>query len=578
MEEKKRTGYPSVDKPWLKYYSEEAINAKLPECTIYEYLYENNKAHLNDTALLYFDGKTTYGQLFERIGQAAKAYRRAGVQRGDIVTLCTVTTPETVYSLYALNLLGAASNMVDPRTGEEGIVHYLAETHTKVLVVISAALPKTTAILDRTQVEKVIVVSPGDSMPLPVKLGYRLTQGRSDPKPPEDARYIAWKDFVGASWQDGPVAPTPYAKDAPAVIVHTGGTTGTPKGAIITDDNFNAMVVLQKYSRTRMERGHRFLDIMPPFIAYGLVCGISNPLNLGLQIIIIPKFNPAEFDKLILKHRPNHALGVPAYFESLTKSEHMRNADLSFIENFITGGDKIAPSTETLINDFLLAHHSKYKLHKGYGMTELSSTATYSVCDECNLPGSVGIPLFRNNIKIVNPGTQKELPYNELGEICMTSPTMVPGYYANEQATEETFITHGDGQRWIHTGDIGHMNGDGVLFIVDRMKRMIVRADGFKVYPSVIENTVTKHLAVAACAVVGAGEGAYSQGMVPKAFVVFKRDSGRQADEMLAEIKDLCRRELPEYAQPASYTVLDSLPLTPIGKIDYRALERLANP
>ena len=366
----------------------------------------------------------------------------------------------------------------------------------------------------------------------------------------------------------------PYVSGTPAAIVYTGGTTGLPKGAVLSNDAINIMVILQKYSNTRMDRGDKFLGFMPPFIAYGLVCGITNPLSLGMQISIIPKFDPEKFDRLIIKHKPNHAIGVPSYWESLANSRRLRNADLSFIKNAITGGDRIDKAAEEKINDFFLSHHCKHRLSKGYGMTEFSSTATYSVTDECNLPDSVGIPLFLNNVKIVKPETTEELSYNEIGEVCMTSPTMMLGYYGNEMETKQTMKKHDDGIVWVHTHDIGFMNEDGVLFIVDRMKRMIVRHDGFKVFPSKIESVLNTHPAVVECAVVGVSDTEHMQGQKPIAFVVLNEEA--KPSSVITELIEKCEKGLPDYSQPADYQFITQIPLTLIGKVDYRALEKMA--
>ena len=569
MEQAKRTGYPSVDRPWLKYYSEEAKHAKQPEGTVYDYLYDSNRAHLDEVALEYFGRKTTYGQMFARIEAAAKAFWQCGVRSGDVVAFCTVTTPETVYAFYGLNRLGAVANMIDPRTNADRIRQYLQESKARVIVVIDAAYPKIAKLIGSACVEAVIVVSAANAAPFAMRIGYRLTQGK--PRMPLGGRCVPWNAFVAAG-RSARAAYAAYRPNTPAAILHTGGTTGTPKGVVLSNDNFNTMVVFQKYARTRMQRGNSFLGIMPPFIAYGLVCGINNPLCLGLRIILIPKFDPQQFAALVVKHKPNHALGVPSYWESLAKSEGI--GDLSFLENAITGGDGITPSAEEAVNTFFKAHGCRHKLSKGYGMTELSSTATYSVCDACNPPESVGIPLFWNNVKIVEPGTQKELPYRQQGEICLTSPTMMLGYYRNEEETRRTLLTHDDGVTWIHSGDIGYMDEDGVLFLVGRSKRVIPRPDGHKVWPSQIESVLSEHPAVAACAVVGLHNPDGENGRIPTAFVVLK-DGMAGSSALIDELDRMSKARLPERDVALAYHFIDALPLTPIGKVDYRALERM---
>ena len=576
MEEKKRTGYPSNDKPWLQYYSEEAIHAKLPECTMYSYLYQQNRDSLGDIALTYFGRRITYGQLLDRIDIAASAFFRIGVRCGDIVTLCTVTTPETVFTVYGLNKLGAVVSAIDPRTNEEGIKRYINEVRSTVLVMLDAAYPKIRRIVADTAIQNVIVVSASDSMPYMTRLGYRLTEQRALSPLPAGERYIRWKAFIADGCNTESEVPR-YSKDAPAVIVHTGGTTGTPKGVVLSNDNLNALAFQFFTSPRGFARRQRFLDIMPPFIAYGLGSGLHMPLCLGMETVLVPKLNPRQLDRLILKYKPNVTASVPTHWETLLSSRKLRRADLCFYTHPGVGGDGMNVELEARVNAFLHARRAPDDISKGYGLTEVCSAASLSM-KNCNALGSVGIPFLGNTISAFAPGTHNELPYGEQGELCITGPTVMCGYYQNGDETDRAVQRHADGRRWVHTGDVGYITESGLIYVVDRIKRVIIRTDGFKVYPSIIENVLTKHPAVESCAVIGLPCPGFSQGMVPKAFVVLQKEAANQQDAALPEIMALCRRDLPEYAQPASYTVLDALPLTPIGKIDYRALERMANP
>lgn len=566
------TGYPSIDKPWMKYYSEEAVNASLPECTVFDYLYQQNEGHFDDIALSYFGMQTSYGQLIANIEDAARAFSHIGVKQGDIVTLCTVTTPETVYAYYGLNRLGAISNMVDPRTSENGIKDYLNEAHSRVLLILDLVYPKIEKILMDTCVEKVIVVSAGDSLPTLMRFGYKLTKGLQAPKISTDGRFVRWPMFVATSGQAANY-PT-YQKDRPAVIVHTGGTTGMPKGVVLSNENINA-IAHQYFFGLQPKRRQKFLNIMPPFIAYGIAIGIHMPLCCGNTDIIIPQFDPSEFATLMVKYRPNHFCGVPTYFDSLMDSPKMNGFDLSFLISAGVGGDHLSHNSEEKINAFLKSHGSKHMVSKGYGMTETCSCACSCLIynHESNRIGSVGVPLIGNTVAICEVGSQKELPYNEQGEICVTGPTTMLGYYDNEAETKKVIHYHSDGLKWVHTGDIEYITEDGLLYLVDRIKRVIIRTDGFKVYPSTIENAITRHEAVSACAVVGMPDNGYSQGMLPKAFVVLKDGFAEQEAEIEQELKNLCGKELAEYALPAAYAFRNSLPLTPIGKVDFVALQ-----
>ena len=572
MEEKKLTGYPSIDKPWLKYYSEESINAPMPECTMYEYLWESNKDHLGNTALRYFDRKITFGEVFDNIEKAAKAFTAIGLKKGDIIIMATVTTPETVYAFYALNRLGVIPNMVDPRTSTEGIREYIREVDAKIVLTLNVAYPKIEKAIVGTNVEKVIVTSPADSLPPVKKMLFSFSEKIKGNTYNFAENYVVWKQFIedGSNTTANDVA---YEKDFCCVMVHTGGTTGMPKGVMLSNENVNALVLQSILTGIDMKREHTWMDIMPPFIAYGIGMGLHLPLVIGMETILIPSFDAEKFDELLLKHKPIHMVGVPSYWGVIINSKKLAKKDLSYIIAPTVGGDTMDTTLEINANAFLREHGCRYPVTKGYGMTEVCAGVSGTV-DASNEIGSVGIPFVKTIISVFDPETGEELTYNEQGEICISGPNVMLGYYENEAATKAIKRVHKDGTVWIHSGDIGYMNEKGSLFIVDRVKKMIVRYDGFKVFPSLIERTVSAHASVSSCCAVGTLDTEHAQGKLPVVFVVLHE--GFDAKTVNDELRILCQNELPEYAQPVWFKFVDALPLTPIGKVDYRALEKEA--
>lgn len=566
------TGYPSIDKPWLKYYSEEAINAPLPECTIYEYLYESNKDYLQNVALNYFERKFTFAEVFANIDKAAKAFLALGVREGDIVVVSTVTTPETVYVFYALNRIGAISNMVDPRTSEEGIREYITEVHAKFVLTIDLAYPKIRRAIEGTDVEKIVVVSPADSLPIVKKQAFKLKNWMEGKIVELQSNCLRWDEFIKAG-ENKELKVAHYKKNSCCVIVHTGGTTGVPKGVMLSNDNINALVFQSIMTGIDMKREHTWMDIMPPFIAYGVGMGLHLPLVIGMETILIPSFQADKFDELLIKHKPIHMVGVPSYWGTIINSKKLKNKDLSYIIAPTVGGDTMNEELEKSANEYLKEHGCNYPITKGYGMTEVCAGVTGTV-DANNEIGSVGVPFVKSVVAIFDEETGKELPYNKIGEVCISGPNVMLGYYNNEAATNQIIKIHEDGQRWVHSGDLGYINEKGSLFIVDRMKRMIVRHDGFKVFPSMIESVIAGHLAIKACCVVGVKDNEHSQGKLPLVHIVLKDEYVGEVEKVKGELKELCQRELPEYAQPVGFRVRDELPLTPIGKVDYRALEK----
>ena len=570
---KKPTGYASIDKPWLKYYSEEAINAPLPECTIYEYLVKNNKNHLGDIALDYFDRKITYRTLLENIEKAANSFSTLGLVRGDVVIMATVTIPETIYAFYALNKIGVVPNMVDPRTSVDGLRAYIKEVDAKYVLALDACYPKMLEASKGTNVKKIVVTSPADSLPVVKKAALTIANRIKEGKQQLAECAICWKDFIKTG--EGTTATTvPYKKDTCCVIVHTGGTTGTPKGVMLSNENLNASVVQCDKSGFNFQRHHKWLGVMPPFIAYGIGNGLHLPLSIGMTLIVLPKFDPNKYDELLLKYKPNHIAGVPSHYNTIIHSKKLKNTDLSFLLSPIVGGDGAEVHFEEEVNQFLNSHNCPTNLIKGYGMTEVCAAISATARNEFNKLGSVGIPFTHSVMGVFEDG--KELPIGQTGEICMRAPHVMMGYYGNEEETKHVLKQHDDGYVWVHSGDLGHIDEDGCVFIQGRIKRMIVRFDGFKVYPTLIESVVIMHPAVKACCTVGAPDKTQSQGKLPLVYVVLDPAFNGKKAEIRKVLIDLCHKELPEYAQPTDFRFKEALPLTAIGKVDYRALEKEA--
>jgi len=563
-----KTGYSSIDKPWLKYYSEEAINTLMPERTVYEHIWENNKEHLDEIALHYFDRKITYFKLFENIEKVAKAFTELGLKEGDVVILATVTIPETIYAFYALNKIGVISNMVDPRTSVEGLREYIYEANVKYILTLDACYPKILDACIGTNVEKIIVTSPANSLSLFKKIVYTI-MNYSKNKMFYESNTILWSEFVKKGMNK--VAMTaPYIKDNCCVIVHTGGTTGTPKGVMLSNECLNSAVVQCDKSGFDFQRKHKMLGIMPPFIAYGICNNIHLPLSTGMSLVVLPKFDPNEYDTLLLKHKPNHIAGVPSHYNAIIHSNKLKNADLSFICSPVVGGDGTEIHFEKAVNDFLSEHNCSTRLIKGYGMTEVCAAISTTSQNRFNKLGSVGIP-FTHSVISVFDMDMNELPIGEIGEICMRAPHVMLGYHENTDETSKILKKHDDGYVWIHSGDLGYIDEDGCVFIKGRIKRMIVRYDGFKVYPTQIESVVASHEAVKACCVVGTPDKEKEQGKLPVVFAVL--NNGYDENIVKKDLISLCSQELAEYAQPIDYRFIDKIPLTAIGKVDYRTLE-----
>lgn len=565
--------YASQAKPWLKYYDQKFIDQTLPALSAFEYVCQRSKNHLNDTALEYYGRKFTYADLIVNVKKTAAALRGAGVKKGDIITVVSVMTPEIIALFYAADMIGATLNLVDPRYSVEGIREYIEEVDSHLLVCLNVVYERCRQAAKRTNVEKVIVLSPADSLPPVMAVGYKLTT-------PDKNKYasnvIRWKQFIkGGEGQS--TAAEPYDPDHACVVVHTGGTTGSPKGVMLTDDCFNGIALqFQAYPKL-FHRGQKLMNVMPPFIAYGFACGIHLPLVLGFTVIIIPNLDPAKLGSLVLKHKPEHMFGVPTHYQQLASDPKLRDKDLSFIINYAAGGDSLSRGAEQTVNDFLAAHGARYPIAKGYGMTEVSSAATVAAGLD-NKPGSVGIPMVNTVVAAFEPGTDQELPIGQRGELCISGPCLMKGYYNKPEETAILLRRHPDGRVWAHTGDMGYLDEDGFVFLDSRIKRMIIRHDGFKVFPSMIENVVSRHPAVHQCSVVGCADKDHTQGRLPFVYIVLKADTTAKKKQVIRELERMCAEELPEYVQPVAYKFISSMPMTPVGKVDYRQLEADISP
>ena len=565
--------YASQAKPWLKYYDQKFIDQTLPALSAFEYVCQRSKNHLNDTALEYYGRKFTYADLIVNVKKTAAALRGAGVKKGDIVTVVSIMTPEIIALFYAADMMGATLNLVDPRYSVEGIREYIEEVDSHLLVCLNVVYERCRQAAKRTNVEKVIVLSPADSLPPVMAVGYKLTT-------PDKNKYasnvIRWKQFIkGGEGQS--TAAEPYDPDHACVVVHTGGTTGSPKGVMLTDDCFNGIALqFQAYPKL-FHRGQKLMNVMPPFIAYGFACGIHLPLVLGFTVIIIPNLDPAKLGSLVLKHKPEHMFGVPTHYQQLAADPKLRDKDLSFIINYAAGGDSLSRGAEQTVNDFLAAHGARYPIAKGYGMTEVSSAATVAAGLD-NKPGSVGIPMVNTVVAAFEPGTDQELPIGQRGELCISGPCLMKGYYNKPEETAILLRRHPDGRVWAHTGDMGYLDEDGFVYLDSRIKRMIIRHDGFKVFPSMIENVVSRHPAVHQCSVVGCADKDHTQGRLPFVYIVLKSDTTAKKKQVIRELERMCAEELPEYVQPVAYKFILSMPMTPVGKVDYRQLEADISP
>ena len=555
--------------PWDKYYKKNERDIEVPNVSLYEHLKEKNKDNMDSVAINYFNKKMTFRYFFGEINLCAKALRSQGIRPGDVVTICMANTPEAVISFYAVNKIGAIANMIHPLSAEEEIKNSLITTNSVMLIAINLSYKKIKEIVDETNVYKTIIVSPGDSMPVLLKVGYYITQGRKVEVPKKSESNMYWNDFMarGKSFTEKVLAKT--TKDQPAVILHSGGTSGTPKNIVLTNGNINAVAKQAEIVFYDINNTDRALAVLPLFHCFGLVVCVHGPMCLGASTILVPQFDAKRFDKLITKYRPTFIPGVPTLFEALLTNKHMDNVDLSYVKYVISGGDSLSVAKNEVVNKFLKSHNCQRNIIQGYGMTETTGPVTFGSMGS-DVLGSVGIPLPGNEVKIEGVETREEVPFGEVGEICISGPTVMPGYLDNEKETNDILEKDNKGKIWVHTGDLGYMKEDGVVFFTSRLKRMLI-VSGYNVYPSHIEEVIMEHEAVLNCGVIGIPHPYKVQ--VPKAYIVLNNGI-KVTNKIKNDIKEYCEKNLAKYMLPKEYVFRESLPKTMIGKVDYRELEK----
>ena len=568
MQDKKTV---SQEKVWMKYYDPEVRNTDIPRMKIYSLLKEYNQERLQQTAMYFYGTRITVKRLIERIDVCADAFAALGVKQGDTVSMLSASTPESIVALYALNKIGATLNAIDPRLDKKGIARMIKASGSKILLVIDMAYPKVAAIYSDINQEHIIVQSATTSLPFVKKLAVKLASKSLIPY--GKGGIISWDTFIQGA-KNGMAIEAPYDGDATVAITYTGGTTGFPKGVMLTNDSINAVAYNFRHAGIVHEKNQRFLGIMPIFSSYGLVCGIHMPLTMGLELALIPRFYPLKMGEYVKKYKPSHMIATPAFYEILINSEEMKDFDLSFMLTLGSGGDSMNAGLEVKMQAFMDSHGIKYPLAQGYGMSEVSAAATFCVNDRYKA-GSVGIPCVATTIGIFDPETGEELGYNEEGEVCITGSTMMKGYYNNKAETEHVMRKHADGKVWIHSGDIGYIDEDGFVFIKGRVKRMITRFDGHKVFPVTIESFIAEHELVRGCSVIAVNDRERMQGQYPMAVVELAASIDvSQRDAICREIYKLCNEQLEERGRPVAVVCVDEIPLTGVGKNDYRQLEK----
>ena len=571
-----------TDAPWLNSYGDVPHNLEYPDCSMVRLVFAAAEEYPDTTAYDFFGHKQTYSGFAEEIRQCALGLKATGVGAGDRVTICMPNTPQAVIMLYALNLIGAVANMVHPLSASGELVRYINESRSAAVLTLDQFAPKLMEIMPGTGARTLILTGIGDGLRGIKKPLYEITQGRKIKRTPTGGNILRYSDLIKRGLRfksehtdgdrmDARECDAGASGGDVAVILYSGGTSGVTKGILLTNLNFNALAMQTEALSACVVPGHKMLAIMPVFHGFGLGVCIHTAFISGATAILVPQFSIRSYAQLLKKHKPHYIAGVPTLYEALLRLRDIDGLDMSQLEGVFSGGDSLSVELKRKVDAFLRAHGASVQVREGYGLTECV-TASCLTPRDFHKEGSIGIPYPDTYYKIVRQGTREAAPYGEEGEIALSGPTVMKGYDNNSEETAQALQTHDDGRVWLHTGDLGMMDGDGFIYFRQRIKRMII-SSGYSVYPSQLENIIDSHEKVLISCVIGVPDDYRMQKI--KAYIVL-RDGLEPTDEIKESIMEHCRRNIAKYAMPREFEYRSDLPRTLVGKVAYIELEKEA--
>lgn len=583
MEEKKLTGYPSIDKPWLKYYEVGDNKIVLPNKSIYEFARENNEDNLKNIAIDmrvssndFKKGiKLTYGSFFEKIESMAKASTILGVKPDEIMPILLPNLPEARTFIYSNSYIGATSYPISPLLPEKNLESIIKENNIKNLVIFSGFYDKYERVLKDCNLDSIIYVDGTESLSNSIRMLKSIKDKISGTnKIPTGDNILSWNEYLHLRKMLRKEIEPYYSKDHIAAIIGTSGTTGTSKGVCLTDDNINAAAI--EYRDGHCFEG-KFLDALLPSIGYGISM-LHYQVSNGHYTYLIPELVTDKISMLVQATKPDTFPGGPVHYINLLQSEEFKNGTLHRAKNYISGGASLPNEVERTLNGVEKGYkeegiNENIFVRQGFGLSENVATGSYSKRGTYKF-GSIGVPLPYSCVSIFKPGTDEELKYNEPGEICITGPTVMKYYLNNQEETENVIKVHKDGKRWIHTKDIGYMDEDGNIFHMERIKNIFMRT-GFNVHPNKIAEFINTIPCVQNSYVMGFDHPA--EQCVPVAFIVLNKNIGISEEEALEQIKNICYKNLEETSVPYEYRFVSELPINVGGKIDGLKLKKESN-
>ena len=552
------------NRPWLRFYGAVPAQLDYPRVTLYEAVAATAQRTPDAVAWDFFGTTSTYRQLVQDIDRAAAALAALGLQAGDRLLISMPTTPAGVIAVYAANRIGVVAALIHPLSAAPEIEHYLNATGARVVLTLDAFYGVMNQVRPRLPLQHIVLARIGDSLAPLKRFGFWLTKGRKIPPVPADARVRWWAEITRAA--PAPVRAAARGTDDAAAILFSGGTTGLPKGIVLSNRNLIAEG-MQAAAWAGMRGGDAILAILPIFHGFGLGVCVNAAFMAGGKSILVPQFSPEIVAKLLRTVRPNLVVGVPTLFDALAKDPSLAKADLSCLRACFSGADTLPRPVKERFEALVAARGGRVRLLEGYGLTEAVTAIMAMPLTEYR-EGSIGIPFPDMDAAICRPGTTEHLPPGEEGEICVSGPAVMQGYLDDPEATAQALKLHADGRVWLHTGDLGRVDADGFFYFTLRAKRMI-KSSGFNVYPTQVEGVLYQHPLVAEACVIGVPDEAQVERV--KAVVVLK-DPAQEGTATAQALIDFCRERLIKWSCPREVEFRRELPRTRVGKIDFKAL------
>jgi long-chain acyl-CoA synthetase len=548
------------DRPWLRHYGDLPATLDYPNASVYGAVAATVRRTPSAVAYEFQGSTATYRELGAAIDRCADALAAVGLGPGDRLTISMPTSPQGVIAFYAAAKLGAVSSIVHPLSTPAELDHYLELSGSRVALTLDLFHERFVG----RPLDTLIVTGIADCLPAPYRLVHRATRGRRVPRVPDDPHIRRWPELTAA--RHAPAPEHPVEADAPAAILYSSGTTGAPKGVVLSHRNLGAEAA-QVARWVGLGERDTVLAALPIFHGFGLGALVHTGLATGAKVVLVARVSPQLVARLLGSKRVTLMAGVPTLYETLGRGDALERADLSALRAAFCGADTLTAAVRERFEAAVRRGGGTAPLLEGYGLTEAVS-AVIATPLAGGRAGSIGVPLPDTDAKVCRPGTDEPVAPGEVGEICVAGPTVMLGYLDDEAATGEALRRHADGRVWLHTGDAGRMDADGFFRFESRLKRMI-KSSGFNVYPTQVEAVLLEHPAVEAACVVGVPDS--RQGESVKAFVTLA-DADAAGDALAAELVAHCRGRLLKWSCPREVEFRRELPLTRAGKVDVGAL------